>query len=44
MTFGNISNSNDSNVDLIIDGLEIEQLKTVNYLRVFIDDDKKSYQ
>ena len=39
MTFGN--NSNISNVDLVINGLEIEQLKTVKFLGVFIDEDIK---
>ena len=39
MTFGN--NSNISNVDLVINGLEIEQLKTVKFLGVFIDEDMK---
>ena len=41
MTVGNICNSNISNVDSVIDGLEIEQLKTVKVLGVFIDEDMK---
>ena len=39
-TFGN-NNSNISNVDLVINGLKIEQLKTVKFLGVFIDEDMK---
>ena len=41
MTFGNICNSNISNVELVIDGLDIEQLKTAKFLGVFIDEDMK---
>ena len=39
MIFGN--NSNISNAYLVINGLEIEQLKTVKFLGVFIDEDMK---